>query len=163
MMSLNAHNYRTLPAEERIDKILDRQSKRSQYLMLLTKLVGVCLRKNIRLIFENPITDSFLNHYFLKGPTVKDNNRMLRGDYYVKPTGYWFWNCNPTKGETIQKDKSQRKISTGSIKEGIRGKSSGQAGICSEDRSMISPDYARNFICDFILGKEQVGSQMSLF
>ena len=88
---------------------------------------------------------------------------MLRGDYYVKPTGYWFWNCNPTKGETIQKDKSQRKISTGSIKEGIRGKSSGQAGICSEDRSMISPDYARNFICDFILGKEQVGSQMSLF
>jgi hypothetical protein len=23
------------------------------------------------------------------------------------------------------------------------------------ERSMISPDYARNFICDFILGKEQ--------
>lgn len=28
-----------------------------------------------------------------------------------------------------------------------------QAGICSEERSMISPDYARNFICDFILVK----------
>lgn len=33
----------------------------------------------------------------------------------------------------------------------------------SEERSMISPDYARNFICDFILGKEQVGSELSLF
>lgn len=36
-------------------------------------------------------------------------------------------------------------------------------GVCDQERSMISPDYARNFICDFILGKEQVGTQMSLF
>jgi hypothetical protein len=40
---------------------------------------------------------------------------------------------------------------------------SGKAGICSEERSMISPDYARNFICDFILGKEQIGTQLNLF
>ena len=38
-----------------------------------------------------------------------------------------------------------------------------KAGICDEERSMISPDYARNFICDFIIGKEQVGSQLNLF
>lgn len=28
---------------------------------------------------------------------------------------------------------------------------------------MISPDYARNFICDYILGKEQKGTQLNLF
>ena len=28
---------------------------------------------------------------------------------------------------------------------------------------MISPDYARNFISDFILGKEQEYSERSLF
>ena len=28
-------------------------------------------------------------------------------------------------------------------------------GQAAEERSMISPDYARNFICDFILGKPQ--------
>jgi hypothetical protein len=28
---------------------------------------------------------------------------------------------------------------------------------------MISPDNARNFICDFILGKEQKGTQLNLF
>lgn len=38
-----------------------------------------------------------------------------------------------------------------------------RAGVCSEERSMISPDYARNFICDFILGKEQKGTQLNLF
>lgn len=36
-------------------------------------------------------------------------------------------------------------------------------GICDEDRSMISPDYARNFICDFILGKAQKYTQLDLF
>jgi hypothetical protein len=36
-------------------------------------------------------------------------------------------------------------------------------GTCSEERSMIHPDYARNFICDFILGKEQKHSQLNLF
>lgn len=36
-------------------------------------------------------------------------------------------------------------------------------GICSEERSMISPDYARNFICDFIIGKEQKHTLRDLF
>lgn len=44
---------------------------------------------------------------------------------------------------------------------GIRG--SKQAGLCGEERSLISPDYARNFICDFILGKEQKNTQLTLF
>ena len=42
-------------------------------------------------------------------------------------------------------------------------KGSSKVGLCSEERSMISPDYARNFICDFILGKEQKHTQLSLF
>lgn len=157
MQSLNSINYRSLTEAEAVDKIIDRQNKRNEYLVLLTKMVGVCLRKGLRLIFENPITGSFLNQYFLKPPTVKDMNRMLRGDYYVKPTGYWFWNCEPTHGFTEQRDKAQKKISL------AESRWIQEAGICSEERSMISPDYARNFICDFILGKEQIGTQLNLF
>ena len=37
------------------------------------------------------------------------------------------------------------------------------AGICDTERSMISPDYARNFICDFILGKQQEYTILTLF
>ena len=43
-------------------------------------------------------------------------------------------------------------------------KGASKAGLCSEDRSMISPDYARNFICDFVIGKQQsIQNQLSLF
>lgn len=157
MQSLNSVNYRFLSDAEAIDKIIERQNARNEYLVRLTKFVGVCLRRNLRMIFENPITGSFLNNYFLKQPTIKDTNRMMRGDYYKKPTGYWFWNCEPTHGETIQRDKKQKLIDQ------AESRWTQKAGICSEERSLISPDYARNFICDFIIGKEQVGSQLQLF
>lgn len=153
--SLNYVNYRSLTPAEACNKIIERQNKRNEYLVRLTKFVKVCLDKNIRMIFENPITDSFLNHYFLKPPTIKDNNRMMRGDYYKKPTGYWFWNCEPTNGFSYQKDKKQKIIA--------KCKYSPKAGVCSEERSMISPDYARNFICDFILGKQQDTTIPTLF
>lgn len=157
MQSLNSINYRSLTEAEAIDKIIERQNNRNKYLVLLTKLVGICLRMGIRMIFENPITGSFLNNYFLKPPTICDMNRMLRGDYYIKPTGFWFWNCEPTCGFTEQRDKEQKKIGL------AESRWSQKAGLCSEERSMISPDYARNFICDFIIGKDQINSQLSLF
>lgn len=84
-----------------------------------------------------------------------DADRTRRGDFFKKPTAYWFINCINTNGLTIQRDKQIKRIAD--MKKGIN------AGICSEERSMISPDYARNFICDFILGKEQIGSQLQLF
>ena len=155
--SLNYTNYKHLTEAEACDKIIERQMKRDEYLVRLTKFVQVCLSRGIRMIFENPITGSFLNNYFLKPPTIKDMNRMKRGDYFVKPTGYWFWNCEPTHGETYQNDKDQRLVNDAS--------GAPHAGLCSEERSLISPDYARNFICDFIIGKAQKGvvSQPSLF
>lgn len=157
MQSLNSVNYRYLTESEAIDKIIERQNKRNYYLNLLTKMVGVCIKRGLRLIFENPITGSFLNNYFLKPPTVKDNNRMARGDFYKKPTGYWFWNCEPTYGFSCQNDKEKKLIKF------AKSRWSHKAGVCSEERSMISPDYARNFICDFILGKEQKHTIPTLF
>ena len=91
---------------------------------------------------------------FLK-PTFIDKNRMLRGDWFVKPTAYWFFNFEPTYGFTLQNDKEQKIINN--------CKSAPEAGLCSEERSLISPDYARNFICDFIIGKRQECSQQIEF
>lgn len=155
--SLGYNNYRALKDYEACDKIIERQNKRNYYLQILTKLVRVCLYNKYRLIFENPITGSFLNNYFLKPPTIKDMNRMTRGDYYKKPTGYWFFNCEPTSGKSYQNDKVQKHI------EYAESRWDSTNGLCNEERSMISPDYARNFICDFILGKEQKNTQLQLF
>ena len=45
----------------------------------------------------------------------------------------------------------------------MKSKGGVKSGLCSEERSMISPDYARNFICDFILGKKQGTYQATIF
>ena len=131
--------------------------ERETFFILLMQLVAVCGDRGLRLIIENPYNASgmtYLENNFIP-PTIVDKNRMLRGDYFVKPTGYWFVNCKPTDGFTEQYDKRQRVV--------MDLKANEKAGLCSEERSMISPDYARNFICDFILGKEQVGTQLSMF
>lgn len=67
----------------------------------------------------------------------------------------WCLNCEPTFGLSYTVPKEKKTVC------GIKG--SNQAGLCGEERSLISPDYARNFICDFILGKEQQLSQKTLF
>ena len=101
------------------------------------------------MIIENP---SVGPNYLITGqnfppPTFVDKNRMERGDSFKKPTAYWFFNCERTYGFSRQNDKEQKIIR--------KCKPSKKAGLCSEERSMISPDYARNFICDFIIGKNQ--------
>ena len=154
--SLGCTNYRCLSFDEKVEKILERTELREEFYKRLIRLCAVCVRKGIRLIVENPWSEqTYLKANFIKAPDVVDNNRLLRGDYFKKPTAYWFWNCKPTNGTSYQKDKEQKTIMS------TRGSS--QAGLCSEDRSMISPDYARNFICDFILGKGQRMNQVSMF
>ncbi len=138
------------------DAVLERSHNREQFFALAVKMISVAMQRGLRLIMENPWNEqTFLKANFVLPPTFVDNNRAARGDYYIKPTAYWFINASPTHGWTEQRDKKTKTI--------CLAKKNPVAGMCSEERSMISPDYARNFICDFILGKEQIGSQLQLF
>ncbi len=136
--------------------IIERARNREYFYTTLLKLFSVCTLKNIRLIVENPYS---VNHYLINNFPYKakviDRNRQLRGDYFRKPTQYWFHNCEPTHGATY---------TTPNKKLNIRALSgSKQGGICNETRSMISPEYAHNFIIDFVLGKYKKNSQLQLF
>ena len=149
-------NYKNLTFKETTDKIMERSRNRQHFYELACKMFAVAKMHKVRLIMENPWSgETFLKHFFVQKPTLIDNNRMARGDYFIKPTAYWFINCKPTDGFTLQRDKAKRRIA--SLPPGK------EAGICGEERSMISPDYARNFICDFILGKEQPDIYPTLF
>ena len=149
-------NYRKLSIKEMTEKILERTKNRAYFYSLAVKLAAIAKERGIRLIIENPWSGiGYLRNNFVEDPKVIDMDRTLRGDFFKKPTAYWYFNCEPTQGLTIQKDKKTKKIRS--------TKGASEAGLCSEDRSMISPDYARNFICDFILGKEQIGTQLNLF
>ncbi len=158
--TFNCINYRKLSTVDKIDAILERDEKRSYYYRTLLRLVSIAYRLGLRLIIENPATTPHYlrNSNFLKEPDIIDNNRLLRGDYFKKPTAYWFFNCEPVKGLlSRQKDKKQKIIANTHDKKGT------QAGVCDMERSLISSDYARNFICDFIIKKKQDITETTLF
>lgn len=83
----------------KIEYAMDRMDKRSEFHRLLYKLYGLCHERGLRLIIENPFGNPYLIHgQNFPYPTLVDLNRMTRGDYFVKPTAYWFVNCVPIRG-----------------------------------------------------------------
>jgi hypothetical protein len=152
-------NFRCLSPKEKMDNILTRIENREKFLKILYKLFFVCELRGLRMIVENPATQP---HYllftqnFYRKPSFIDNDRTRRGDCFKKPTAYWFFNCEATYGESYSKP---LKVKT------ICDAKRGTGGLCSEERSLIEPIYARNFICDFILGapNENTKQQTLLF
>jgi hypothetical protein len=142
-----------------MDKNIEFARERQKFYELLLMLVSICAHRGLRLIIENPWNDSgetYLQRNFIK-PTIIDKDRTLRGDVFVKPTAYWFVNCENTVGYSYQKDKEVKIVYK------ARDDHKVETGTCSEARSMIHPDYARNFICDFIIGKKQTTQILTLF
>ena len=158
--------------------------ERFHFYDLALKMTAIIQIRGARMIIENPWhPTNFTNHFWFLRTSLIDKDRTQRGDYFKKPTAYWFVNCTPTHGQSFQrtpKDKIKR-ITAGSggakTKRKLQNKiekneldakyidHKSQTGLCDESRSMISLDYARNFICDFILGKEQpdIDKQLKLF
>lgn len=156
LISYTHRNYTNMTPKQRTDAILERSGKREKFFALAVKMFGIVKERGLRMVMENPWSEqTFLKQNFPLKPSIIDNNRTLRGDYYVKPTAYWFVGCEPTFGETFQPRQKGKNI--------CQIEPNRQPGLCNEERSMISPDYARNFICDFILGKPQKFTQLSIF
>lgn len=156
LISYTHRNYTNLNPKQRINAILERSKNREQFFSIAVKMIGIAKIRGLRLIMENPWSEqTFLKQNFPFNPTIVDKNRLLRGDYYVKPTAYWFISCEPTHGFTLQPREKGKNI--------CQIEQNHMPGICNEERSMISKDYARNFICDFIIGKEQSNTQLNLF
>ncbi|MBQ2542708.1 MAG: hypothetical protein II554_05090 [Bacteroidales bacterium] len=135
--------------------IIERDREREKFYVLLLKLMNMCEVNELRIVVENPYSPlHYLINNFMYKPTIIDKNRRLRGDYYEKPTMYFFLNCEPTNGRSWTKPKEVRTVNN----------SGGHNGsLCDKVRSEISPDYARNFICDYIIGKVQQHTLPTLF
>ena len=157
--SLTHKDFKKWENKKIIDYIIRKNHNRSRLFEILIKFCSICLEKKIRMVFENPWSENayLKQNIFLKKPSIIDTDRTRRGDFFIKPTAFWFWNCEPCNGFTYQPtlNKNRKKI--------CKMKKAPHAGLCSEDRSIISSDYARNFICDFIIGKKQQIGQLFLF
>lgn len=105
----------------------------------ITKLAIVCIRKKISLIIENPYsTTHYLVKYWAIPSKVIDKDRTLRGDYFKKPTQYWFINCEPKYNMILEAYSWNKKKNIININS-------------KTERSLISKEYANRFIREFIL------------
>lgn len=111
----------------------------SNFYELITKMTIVCLKKNIPLIIENPYsTTHYLTKYWAIPSNIIDMDRRKRGDYFKKPTQYWFINCKPKQNMVLEAYSiiESKQIENTSSK---------------TERSLISKDYANRFIREFII------------
>lgn len=156
LFSFSARQYRSCNDTEAIRRIIKRADLRRDFYTKLLKLCFICIDRGLRLIIENPYhpTCGYLSNNFLIQPTVIDHNRHKRGDYYRKPTAYYFFNCKPTIRQSYERPAEVRCV---------EHMNRSRTGFCGKERSELSPAYARNFICDFILGKEQPHTLLELF
>lgn len=151
-----SHNLRNLSPAAKLLAIIERSDKRQEYYKKVLQLITICEERQLKLVIENPYN---AHHYwrfnFPNYPKVIDMNRTLRGDYFKKPTQYIFVGFEPGNGQSIAKIHKMKYIED--------SKSSPVSGMCSAERSMISPEYAHNFICDFILNEPSGNNVPTLF
>ena len=124
---------------KKLEYNLKLHSELSKMYELVTKMTIVCINKNIPLVIENPYAQThYLTRYWSLKPKLIDTDRRDMGDYFKKPTQYWFINCEPAynfifEGTDIKESKTivntQNKV----------------------ERSMISKDYANRFIREYLI------------
>lgn len=124
---------------------------------LVNQMFIVCINKGLRLIMENPYSEEhFLRRYWCFPAKLIDKDRRDNGDYYAKPTQYWFLNCEPKNNFLFEpitynhlgvKDAIRLMSKEDYEKTGAKNKKTA--------RSMIHPDYANRFIRQYIIDESE--------
>lgn len=121
---------------------------------LVNKLFIICIDRGLKLIVENPYSkEHFLVRYWCLPASIIDRDRRENGDFFKKPTQYWFVNLEPRNNTLFDKadwnatDKTNDAIRwmNRDIADYMGAKTLKQA------RSMIHPQYANRFIRRYIL------------
>ena len=130
---------------EKLNYSIQLQTELTELYILLCKLVVICKKKELRMVIENPYTQPhYLTTYWCLKPSLIDKDRTENGDYYKKPTQYWFINCKPKDNLVFEPiDYVEKKIIA-------KVKGNEQYGRKTE-RSMIHPQYANRFIRQYLI------------
>ena len=148
-----AHSQRNWSMEKKMQFDMDLLDEVSQMYKLVNKLFILCMRKGLRLVMENPYSEEhFLRRYWCYLPEIIDKDRRDNGDYYKKPTQYWFVNCEPKYNlvfEPVTYNAIDCKDPIRSMNKEHYEKTGAKTG--KEARSMIHPDYANRFIRQYLI------------
>lgn len=117
---------------------------------LVTMLAIIAYRRGLRLIIENPYsTQHYLYRYWPLKAKIIDSDRRINGDYFKKPTQYWFINIEPKQNLLFEPIQYVETAKINNMKNEIWGKWGAKTE--KEARSMIHPQYANRFIRQYIL------------
>lgn len=115
--------------------------------IILCKLCIIAYNRKWKLIIENLYTQPhYLTSYFPIKQKVIDFDRRIDGDYYKKPTQYFFINCEP--GFTFLNPIQNNMNYSITKNKGINGMNR------KVSRSLINPLYAERFINRYILDND---------
>ena len=130
-------------------KLLDELKKNYD---IVNKMFIVCMDRGLRLIMENPYSEEhFLRRYWCYSPSIIDKDRRENGDYFKKPTQYWFLNCEPKNNlvfETVDNNAIECKDANRFM---LKEHYQYFANNKKQARSMIHPQYANRFIRQYLI------------
>ena len=140
----NQYQQRNHTLEQKLDYCLQLHEELHQLHDLVTKLALVCVRRKLKLVIENPFSSQhYLTRYWCIEPTIIDEDRRECGDYYKKPTQYFFINCEPKNNFIFEgQDIKPKSKSIEDTHDKVQ-------------RSMISKDYANRFIREYIIDEKE--------
>lgn len=135
---------------QKLDYSMNLHDELHEFYLLISKLVYVAKKKGLRMVIENPyMQPHYLTTYWCLRPTLIDKDRTQNGDYYKKPTQYWFINFEPHYNlvfEPLDYVETQV-ISKVKKKDGLSVKT---------QRSMIHPQYANRFIREYLIDEKEL-------
>lgn len=125
--------------KQKLEYSLEQMGKRADFYKYLCNLCIIAINKGFKLIIENPYGKvNFLKQFFPIKPGIVIKDRRKYGDFFRKPTQFFFINCKPEY-------KLLNEYSYEIIKNKIVKKEYGF------ERSIISKEFAKNFIKDFVV------------
>lgn len=127
----------------------------AQLYKLVNKLCIICYKRDYKLIIENPYSEEhFLRRYWCLLPEIIDKDRRRDGDYYAKPTQFWFINCEP-KNNLLMEEAHDNAIKVKDANRFMNKEDYCVTGAKNKKvaRSMIHPEYANRFIRKYIVDK----------
>jgi hypothetical protein len=141
----NNYAQRGYSDEKNCELVIKRHKELNEFYEVLNKLVIICIRRNLKLIIENPYSQPhYLTTYWCIKPSIIDTDRTANGDFYKKPTQYWFINCKPKNNLVFEAIDYVEK------KDIVKAKATNFTSRKTE-RSMIHPQYADRFIRQYVI------------
>ena len=130
---------------QKLDYSMKLHDELHEFYLLISKLVYVAKKKGLRMVIENPyMQPHYLTTYWCLRPTLIDKDRTQNGDYYQKPTQYWFINFEPHQNLVFEPiDYVEKQVIS-------KVKKKDELSVKTQ-RSMIHPQYANRFIRQYLI------------